>query len=180
MRAEFPWAHSPPLAAYQRHVLPFRYSALGRIFLEACLLGCSILLFCLLGASGTQGAQAAQSCALQEPVQAGTRYVGIDEAPGDDQQVIQRQLQQAAQFDNDQRLRGAKGGVQRVCPMRTVFDILAPLPFDDRGLADAVSRISPRGVRPASHKQRAYLRPRLWRGSCQTVQGVTHGLDASS
>jgi hypothetical protein len=35
------------------------------------------------------GAQTAQPFALQEPLQAGARYVGIDEAPGDDQQVIQ-------------------------------------------------------------------------------------------
>jgi hypothetical protein len=76
-----------------------------------------------LARAGGEGAQTAQSFALQEPTQAGSRHVGIDEAPGDDQQVIQGQFQQAGKFDDDRLLRGGKRGVQGVCPMRTVFRV---------------------------------------------------------
>jgi hypothetical protein len=51
------------------------------------------------------------------------RPLRIDEASGDDQQVIQGQFQQTAQFDDDQLLRGGKRGMQGVRPMRTVFQV---------------------------------------------------------
>jgi hypothetical protein len=70
------------------------------------------------------GAQTAQSFALQEPVLAGARNIRIDEAPGDDRQVIQGQFQQTGEFDDDQLLRGGERRMQGVVrPMRTVFRV---------------------------------------------------------
>jgi hypothetical protein len=80
---------------------------------------------------------------LQESIQAGARDIRIDEASGDDQQVIQGQFQQTAQFDNDQLLRGGARRMQGVRPMRTVFRFFVSSSrlchFVDCGLADAIA-----------------------------------------
>jgi hypothetical protein len=52
--------------------------------------------------------------ALRGPVQTGARHIRIDEASGDHQQVIQRQIQPATQFGDNQFLRG-RGAWRAAC-----------------------------------------------------------------
>ena len=120
-----------------------------------------------------ESAQTDQAFALQEPVQAGARHLGIDEALGDYPRVIQWPFQQTAQFSDDHLPRGGKRGVQDVRPMRTIFHLLAPPPFEEGALADAVVS-PPLALREVGLTQGPDFQACLRRGSRQTVQGITH------
>ena len=88
---------------------------------------------------GLQRAQVGHAVTAQAAVQARAGGVRVDELARDDQQIIQRQQDQAAQLDHDGLLRG---GERRAQGVRTVGEILGrftALPLAHRGHADVVA-----------------------------------------
>ena len=77
--------------------------------------------------------------AAQATIEPRPRDLGVDELPGEGQQVIQGQQQHAAQLDDEQFLADAQGGSQGVRAMRPVLRVVASLPLAGGGNADVVA-----------------------------------------
>ena len=108
--------------------------------------------------------------AAQAAVQSGSRDVGVDELPGDCQQVIQGQQQHAAQLDDEQFLANAQCRGEDVGAMRSILRVVAALPLAGSGDADVVAL----GELSAGVLGRPHLRPRAGRRSSNGVN-LTHG-----
>jgi len=107
--------------------------------------------------------------AAQAAVQSGSRDVGVDELPGDSQQVIQGQQQHAAQLDDEQFLANAQCRGEDVGAMRSILRVIAAFPLAGSGDADVVAL----GELSAGVLGRPHLRPRAGRRSSNGVN-LTH------
>lgn len=77
--------------------------------------------------------------AAQAAVESRAGGMRVDELARDDQQIIQRQQDQAAQLDHDGLLRGGERRAQRVRTVGEVLGGFTALPLAHRGHADVVA-----------------------------------------
>ncbi|OMP13621.1 F0F1 ATP synthase alpha subunit [Corchorus olitorius] len=80
--------------------------------------------------------QTRHAFALEETGDAGTRYVGIDVLLGDEQQIVEGQVERLAQCQDDGFLGRAQSRVQRVRTVGAVLHIIASKPLLGRRTRD--------------------------------------------
>ncbi len=84
-------------------------------------------------------AKVVHTVAAQTAVQRGARHVGANELARDDQQIVQGQQQQAAQFDDDGFLGRTERGAEFVRPVAEIGHARARLPLGHGRLGNVVA-----------------------------------------